>query len=162
MRIGIDAAPLIGNRGGVGWHTYYLLRALLNLRKDLEFVGYVRAGSLGGLDIAEWPHDLPIRWVEAVRGMLATMGARDGLDLYHGTNFKMPTTGRLAESSQFTTCGWTCSLAILVSCSVSAGRSTGPKGTVLKARKVITVSESSANDIARLAPYPARKNQCRE
>ena len=127
MRIGIDAAPLIGNRGGVGWHTYYLLRALLNLKEDLEFVVYVRAGlreawiSLNGHMIfpyaglrpfgGEWP-----QWVHGT-GSISIMGRTSSCRRPAG----------LVESSQFTTCGWTCSLAILVSCSVSAGRSTGPR-----------------------------------
>jgi len=157
MRIGIDAAPLIGNRGGVGWHTYYLLRALLDLKEDVEFVGYVRAGSLGSLDIAEWPHDLPIRWVEADRWGMATMGVRDGLDLYHGTNFKMQTTGRFGGI--VTIHDMWMDLFPRYSRKLFGQRWSfyRTKGTVLKARKVITVSESSANDIARLYRIPREK-----
>ncbi|MDF2754544.1 MAG: putative Mannosyltransferase, partial [Nitrospira sp.] len=44
MRIGIDASPVAGDRGGVGWHTYYLLRALLASPSEARFVAYLRPG----------------------------------------------------------------------------------------------------------------------
>ena len=47
MKIGLDASPLVGDRGGVGWHTYYLLRGMLAAQPSLEFVGVhqTRLGS---------------------------------------------------------------------------------------------------------------------
>ena len=150
MRIGIDAAPLIGPRGGVGWHTFHLLRALAKLKEDVEFVGYVRPGSLRRMAYEEWEGAHTVRWAEAGQWSVRRMGARDGLDLYHGTNFKMQTTGRFGgivtihdmwmdRFPQYS--------RKLLGQRWSFYRT---KRTTRKARKVITVSEYSANDIATL------------
>ena len=65
MRIGFDASSIVGERGGVGWHTYYLLRALVNLKEDLELIVYVPPGSLKDGAIPGWEHASGLRWVEA-------------------------------------------------------------------------------------------------
>lgn len=36
MRIGIDAASVVGDKGGVGWHTHHLLRALLEVEEAVS------------------------------------------------------------------------------------------------------------------------------
>lgn len=158
MRIGIDAAPVVGDRGGVGWHTFHLLHALLNLKEeDLEFVGYMRPGSLSRVRSEEWGDGLAIRWAEASQWTLRRMGARDGLDLYHGANFKMQTTGRfggivtihdmwLDRFPQYS--------RKLFGQRWSFYRT---KRTISQARKVITVSEHSARDIAMLYGVPREK-----
>jgi glycosyltransferase involved in cell wall biosynthesis len=157
MRIGIDAAPLVGDRGGVGWHTFHLLRALLNLKEDIEFVGYVRPGSLRRMRCEEWDSGLTLRWAEAGQWAVRGMGARDGLDLYHGTNFKMQTTGRFGgivtihdvwmdRFPQYS--------RKLFGQRWSFYRT---KRTISNARKVITVSEYSAHDIAMLYGVPREK-----
>jgi len=51
MRIGIDASPIVGDRGGVGWHTYYLLQAMLRAKRDIDFVAYLRPGSVPPAEI---------------------------------------------------------------------------------------------------------------
>ncbi|MGZ9275377.1 MAG: hypothetical protein ACXW34_11625 [Nitrospira sp.] len=38
MRIGIDAASIVGDKGGVGWHTHHLLQALLDLEEETEYL----------------------------------------------------------------------------------------------------------------------------
>jgi glycosyltransferase involved in cell wall biosynthesis len=157
MRIGIDAAPLVGDRGGVGWHTFHLLQALLNLKEDIEFVGYVRPGSLLRMRWDEWDRWNTVRWAEAGQWAVGRMGARDGLDLYHGTNFKMQTTGRFGgvvtihdlwmdRFPQYS--------RKLFGQRWSFYRT---KRTVSNARKVITVSEYSAQDITTLYGVPREK-----
>lgn len=157
MKIGIDAAPLIGNRGGVGWYTFYLLRALLNLKEDIECVARLAPGSLQYLRREEWQDKLPLQWVEASKWALPGLGAREKLDVYHGTNFKMQTTGRyggvvtihdvwMDRSPQYS--------RKLLGQRWSFYRT---KRTVRKARKIITVSEHSANDIAALYDVPRKK-----
>ena len=85
------------------------------------------------------------------------MGARDGLDLYHGANFKMQTTGRfggivtihdmwLDRFPQYS--------RKLFGQRWSFYRT---KRTISQARKVITVSEHSARDIAMLYGVPREK-----
>lgn len=94
MRIGIDASPMVGDRGGVGWHTYHLLNALLHRDDDIEYIGYVRPGALVNGRLAGWDDRSRLRLVESARWSMVWRGWKDGLDLYHGTNFKMHTTGR--------------------------------------------------------------------
>lgn len=94
MRIGIDASPVIGDRGGVGWHTYHLLDALLQRNDDIEYIGYVRSGAAAKGPPNEWAGRDRLRWVESARWSMAWRGRTDGLSLYHGTNFKMHTTGK--------------------------------------------------------------------
>ncbi|WHZ25180.1 MAG: Glycosyltransferase [Nitrospira sp.] len=150
MRIGIDAASIVGDKGGVGWHTHHLLRALLALNEDVEYVGYLRPGSLRGGRLEGWPLHDRLRWVEAPKWVMPWRGAWDGLDLYHGPNFKMQTTGRsggivtihdlwLARHPEY-------SRKLLG----QAGSSRRARARALRARKVVTVSEFSAQEIATL------------
>lgn len=150
MRIGIDASPIVGDRGGVGWHTYHLLRALAGLREEIELVGYVGPGSLqNGVPIG-WAGNGSIRWVEAGKWLMPWRGRWDKLDLYHGTNFKMRTTGR---------CGGVVTVYDLwmdrhpeystkLFGQRASSRRTGR--TMRRARKVMTISEFSAGEIRAL------------
>src|SRR2546428_9362698 len=94
MRIGFDASSIVGERGGVGWHTYYLLRALVNLKEDLELIAYVPPGFLEDGAVPGWEHASGLRWVEAGKMMMPWRGRLDRLDLFHGANSKMRTVGR--------------------------------------------------------------------
>lgn len=154
MKVGIDAAPLVGSRGGIGWHTFYLLRALLGLKENVEFVGCLKSGSLRHLSREEWAAKLPLHWIESHKWAQASIGARERFDLYHGMNFKLQTTGRhggvvtihdvwMDRSPQYS--------RKLFGQRWSFYRT---KRTVQKARKIITVSRHSADDIAALYHIP--------
>ena len=158
MKIGIDANPILGDRGGVGWHTYHLLKALLDLKEQdgqVEFVAYVRPGALSAYaaDLEPFREAAAagrLRWVEAGKLGMRWRGWVDDLDLYHGTNFKMRTSGRfggivtvhdlwLDRYPQYST--------KLLGQRASIHRTTR---TAWKARRVITVSDYSARDIESL------------
>lgn len=158
MKIGIDANPILGDRGGVGWHTYHLLKALLDLKEQdgqVEFVAYVRPGALNAYAADLGPFRAAeaagrLRWVEAGKLGMRWRGWVDGLDLYHGTNFKMRTSGRfggivtvhdlwLDRYPQYST--------KLLGQRASFYRT---KRTAWRARRVITVSDYSARDIESL------------
>lgn len=94
MRVGIDANPIIGDRGGVGVVTDHLLRGLLDLKEDLDLVAYVPPGTLRNGTFEGWPAVPRLQWVEAGRWQMGGRGNADRLDLFHGTNFKMRTRGR--------------------------------------------------------------------
>jgi len=160
MRIGIDANPLMRNRGGVGWHTYHLLQALIGLKEDLEFVCYVERGSLRRHEAEireQWKDNPALRWIETGRLMRRWRGVLDGLDLYHGMNFRLRTAGR---------CG-----AIVTIHDVWLDRNPhlspklfGQRRSFVRtkrmtehARKVITVSEHSAQDIVEVYGIPREK-----
>ena len=149
IRIGIDASPIIGDRGGVGWHVYYLLRAMLAAARDAEFIAYVRPGSNPPPDAHDWPGVNRLRWVVASKWSMSRRGVADRLDLYHGTNFRMHTVGRFGGvvtihdlwlerfpeySPKF--------LQKLSSCKT--------KRVARRARKVLTVSQFSARELMEL------------
>jgi len=94
MKVGIDANPLVGDRGGVGWHTYYLLRAILAAGQDVDIVGYLRPGTSPPEEVQQWTGAGRLCWVTVSKWGMSRRGAADQLDLYHGTNFRMHTTGR--------------------------------------------------------------------
>lgn len=155
MRIGIDANPIIGDRGGVGWHTYNLVRAMLDLKEDLDLLCYVKPGAARRGKLPPWPEGERARWVESGRTMMGWRGLLDRLDLYHGTNFKMPTTGR---------CGGVVTIHDLwldrhpqYSAKLFGQRASfyRTRRTARRARKVVTVSEFSARDIQALYGLPA-------
>lgn len=153
MRIGIDANPMLGDRGGVGWHTYHLIRALADLKEDVEWFCYIQTQAQGwknDRDLAGWAGNPRLHWVEAGKLAMRWRGCLDRLDLYHGTNFKMRTSGRyggivtvhdlwLDRYPQYS--------AKLFGQRASFRRT---KRTAWRARKVITVSEYSARDIEAL------------
>ncbi|MBP8154849.1 MAG: glycosyltransferase family 4 protein, partial [Nitrospira sp.] len=157
MRIGIDAASIVGDKGGVGWHTYHLLRSLLALDEQVEYVGYLRPGSLQAGRLAGWPVHDRLRWVETPRWLMPCRGVWDTLDLYHGPNFKMHTTGRsggivtihdlwLARHPEY-------SRKLLG----QAGSSRRAIATANRARRVVTVSEFSAREIEALYGIPRER-----
>lgn len=94
MRIGIDAFPALETQGGVGTYVRHLLPALAALNSGDELVAYVprqqeSRGNLIRLDC------LPgVSYRPTSRMALRWRGRVDGLDLYHGTNFKFQAEGR--------------------------------------------------------------------
>lgn len=150
MRIGIDASPIVGDRGGVGWHTYYLLQAMLGAKRDVDFVAYLRPGSVPPEEVRGWTGADRLCWVTASKWAMRWRGTADRLDLYHGTNFRMHTTGRyggivtihdlwLERFPQYSpkVLGQTLS-------------SYKTKRTARRARKVVTVSQFSARELMEL------------
>jgi glycosyltransferase involved in cell wall biosynthesis len=154
MRIGIDASSVIGDRGGVGWHTYYLFDALLRREDDTVYLGYVRPGAPVKGRPNEWADRSGLRWMESPRWLMPWRGRKDGLDLYHGTNFKMHTTGKyggivtihdlwLARHPEYSKKffgQW-----------ASSRRA---RATAHRARTVVTVSRFSAQEITNLYGVP--------
>jgi glycosyltransferase involved in cell wall biosynthesis len=157
VKIGIDANPIVGDRGGVGWHLFHLLRALVELKEDMELVCYVRPGALASLRREAWMADPRIRWVETGRLRMRWCGGRDKLDLYHGPNFRLQTEGR---------CGGVVTIHDLW---LDRHPEYSPKlfgqrrafqrtrRTAWRARKVVTVSEFSAGEIRALYGLPAER-----
>ncbi len=157
MRVGLDANPLLGDRGGVGWLTYHLLRALVALKEELELVAYVKPGWLVNGQPVGWEPISQLRWVEAGLWTMRWRGTLDRLDLYHGTNFKLKTEGRyggvvtipdlwLDRHPQY-------------SRKVFGQRASFYRARRMawRARKVITISQHSAKDIRSLYGLPLER-----
>ena len=150
MRIGIDANPIVGDRGGVGWHAYYLLRAMLRAKRDVDFMAYLRPGSVPPDEVQGWTGADRLRWVTASKWAMRRRGTDDRLDLYHGTNFRMHTTGRhggivtihdlwLERFPEYS--------PKFLGQKLSSYKT---KRTARRARKVITVSQFSARELMEL------------
>ncbi|MBK5281139.1 MAG: glycosyltransferase family 4 protein [Nitrospiraceae bacterium] len=150
MRIGIDANPMVGDLGGVGWHSYHLLRTMLAQQEAIDFVAYARPGADQPDSVKSWPGVERLQWVNSSRWGMEKRGSSDQLDLYHGTNFKMQTVGsyggvvtihdlwldRHPEYSKKMLGQWPSSFKT--------------RQTALRARKAITVSEFSARELVEL------------
>ncbi len=97
MRIGFDAAPLINPVSGIEWHTYHLFRSLFDLdQSDVRFVGYLPRGQRPADDCyAAWIRSGKLQWANMER-LWGRWGIKTcaELDVFHGTNFKMPIQGR--------------------------------------------------------------------
>jgi glycosyltransferase involved in cell wall biosynthesis len=157
MRIGIDASPIVGDRGGVGWHTYYLLQAMLRAKRDIDFVAYLRPGSVPPAEIRGWTGADRLCWVSASKWAMRWHGTADRLDLYHGTNFRMHTTGRyggivtihdlwLERFPQYS--------PKVLGQKLSTYKT---KRTARRARKVVTVSQFSARELMELFSMSAEQ-----
>lgn len=157
MRIGIDASPIVGDRGGVGWHTYYLLQAMLMAKRDVDFVAYLRPGSVPPEEVREWTGADRLCWVTASKWAMRWRGTADRLDLYHGTNFRMHTTGRyggivtihdlwLERFPQYS--------PKVLGQKLSTYKT---KRTARRARKVVTVSQFSARELMELFSMSAEQ-----
>lgn len=96
MRIGFDAFPAVNSLGGVGSYARYLLRALLELdvRDEDEIVAYVPSQTNRESRIRDLEGFANFRLRRTGKNLMRWCGGIDGLDLYHGTNFKTQTRGR--------------------------------------------------------------------
>lgn len=154
MRIGIDAASIVGDKGGVGWHTYHLVQSLLELKEDAEYVGYLRRGSLREGPIDSLSGSPRIHWAEVPRWMMAWRGRRDGLDLYHGPNFKMHTTGRYGGIVTIHDLWLQRHPEYSKKVFGQRASSRRARATAHRARAVVTVSRFSADEIVDLYQMP--------
>ncbi|MFQ5929459.1 MAG: glycosyltransferase family 4 protein [Acidobacteriota bacterium] len=95
MRIGIDASPVIHNYGGITNYTRNLLKGLLTLESGDEFFAYVAEETPRWRELEAWETSSRLKRVVVRRPLFRWRGWSDKLDLYHGTNFKVQTMGRL-------------------------------------------------------------------
>ncbi len=94
MKIGFDATPLIHPIGGIACYAKNLLKALLELNSGDIFLGYIPIGTSSQLPWPTHEYGKRLRWVEVNHRSLRHRRATDQLDVYHGTNFKLQTSGR--------------------------------------------------------------------
>ena len=141
---------MVGDLGGVGWHSYHLLRTMLARQDGIDFLAYAKPGAEQPDSVAAWPGVERLQWMNSSRWGMGKRGSSDQLDLYHGTNFKMQTLGRYGglvtihdlwldrhpEYSKKMLGQWPSSFKT--------------RQIALRARKTITVSEFSARELVAL------------
>lgn len=94
MRIGIDAFPALETQGGIGTYVRHLLPALAALESGDELIAYVPWSGASRANPAGRNVSPGVTCLPTSRAMLRWRGWIDGLDLYHGTNFKLHARGR--------------------------------------------------------------------
>lgn len=157
MKIGIDAGPIMGERGGVGWHTYYLLRAMMEQRDELAFTAYVPPGALKPERLEPWMRAAGLTWIESGAWGRRWRRRVDGLDLYHGPNFKMHTTGRFGGVVTIHDLWLERHPEYSKKLLGQAGASRRARRVVRDARALITVSHFSAGEITALYGVPRER-----
>lgn len=157
MKIGFDATPLIHPVGGIANYAKNLLHALLELKSGDTFFGYIPTGTASRLP---WPverHPDYLQWVEIGSLSFRGRGSKDQLDVYHGTNFKVQTSGRygtvltihdlwLDRHPEYSKKLFGQRLSFIRT-----------KRRVQKATHVIAVSDFTANEIQELYEVPMKK-----
>ena len=154
MKIGIDASSIMGERGGVGWHTYYLLRAMVARQEGIDFRAYVRSGTIHPKFMDPWMRATDVAWIETGRWGRRWRGWIDGLDLYHGPNFKMHTTGRFGGVVTIHDLWLDRHPEYSKKLFGQIGASRRAKRVAWDARAIITVSDFSAAEIMGLYGLP--------
>ncbi len=90
MRIGIDATPMFLQKAGIGEYTHQLIAHLAAIDGDNEYVLYSSAPGRG--QRAGWGDNF--RVVEGWKPAIRWRAFRDGVDIYHGTNYRLQGRGR--------------------------------------------------------------------
>ncbi len=119
-------------------------------RSGTEFIAYLRPGSIPPGETDNWTGIERLRWATVPKWTMQWRGAKDRLDLYHGTNFRLHTTGRhggvvtihdlwLERFPQYST--------KVLGQWLSSYKT---KRLARRARKIITVSEFSASELSAL------------
>ena len=93
MKIGFDATPFIYSTGGIARYAKNLLQAILDLKSNHTIFGYVPRGASSKLPWPAGTYSDNFAWKGVNAFNFKYQGFIDDLDLYHGTNFKLQTSG---------------------------------------------------------------------
>ncbi|MDP8255678.1 MAG: glycosyltransferase family 1 protein [Candidatus Alcyoniella australis] len=158
LKIGIDARPCDGNKSGVGFWTYSLIRSLARI--DRENLYYLYSNRPIDLSFVDQPNfvqrvqPMPISnlWLQT---RLPRTLKRDGVDLFHGTNFIVPLWGRTPSVTTI----YDISSALMPRVHKRANNIIQRlvPAAARKARGVIAVSEHTKADIVRHIGLPPEK-----
>lgn len=94
MKVGIDAFPMVSSPGGVATYVYSLLNTFNNLNSRIECIAYIPKGCSDRANKKLRDPTGAIKWLEVDPYTFRWRGGLDGLDVFHGTNFKLQTRGR--------------------------------------------------------------------
>jgi glycosyltransferase involved in cell wall biosynthesis len=97
MKIGIDVTPIFYQRGGVGNYTLHLVENLIKLSSGHRFFLYSNHFSNESFPFLS---NSAVTFVRGVRPYLRYKIWREGIDVLHGPNFRLP--GRGAKGNLIT------------------------------------------------------------
>ena len=164
MRFGVDISPLTAGRTGVGNYVFYLLKNMLSLATEDEFVGF--AATLSSLALDGLDARLKVRHVRLPTRALYAVWRRANLlpietftgqvDLFHATNYFVPPARKARRVVTIH------DLSFLIVPQYCSPRIVGPfsSGIAKFAREsdaIIVYSESVKNDIISRLDVPESK-----
>ena len=164
MRFGIDISPLRPGRTGVGNYVFYLLKNMLSLGTDDEFVGF--AATLSQLELDGLDKRLHVRHVRVPTRVLYAVWRlgrslpverfTGKIDLFHATNYFLPparTAKRIVtiHDLSFLVVPQYCSPKIVGPFSTGIGR------FARDADAIIVYSDSTKKDIVSILGVPESK-----
>ncbi|MGH7274625.1 MAG: glycosyltransferase family 4 protein [Nitrospiria bacterium] len=156
MRIAIDASPIFRPKGGIGWYTYHLVKYLMRIDQENEYFLYTTdMRDEGGEHLGGFNRN--VRVVLAPKAFRGWRGVWDRIDLYHGTNYRLPVSGSyrkivtiydmaLARFPEFSRKLFGEHWSFLRT-----------RQTVQRADQVITVSQHAAKEIQELFEIPCER-----
>ncbi len=89
MKVGIDAFPIVSSPGGVASYVCSLLNTFNNLNDRVECIAYIPKGCSDRAKEKLRGPACAIKWLEVDPYTFRWRGGLDGLDVFHGTNFKL-------------------------------------------------------------------------
>src|SRR5439155_14037459 len=156
MRIALDVSPLARNRAGIGTYIAHLLTALVRVAADHEFFFYT-AHPLPEKDRAFFGSQPSVRIIYCPSMLVGLRARWDGVDLFHGLNFKLRGWGRFG-------CVVTIYDLSLDRLPQPSRKLFGQRRSFLRTRRtaqrasgVVTISEHSAKDIIELYGVPLER-----
>src|SRR5512147_2526305 len=146
MRIGIDATPIFLRKGGIGYYTQNLLEFLTRVDTKNEYFLFKTTESQPNAPLPVLSR-ANVRVIQTTKHWQKWRSRREGVDLYHGTNFRLRGQGRIGNVvtihdlafkrfPQFLKKQWGQSLSFFKT-----------KRDVRQADRVIAVSRRTAEDI---------------
>ncbi len=93
MRIGIDATPIFLRKGGIGFYTYNLLESLTRIDTKNEYILFKTTQNQpeAPIPFITRPN---VRVIYTPKWLQKRRSYQEGIDLYHGTNFRLRGRGQ--------------------------------------------------------------------
>ena len=168
MRIGIDARTILdpakGERAGVGHYTFYLIKNLIRIDKDVKFVLFFNRNfketaqfEAPNTKIERFPARGYKKWLPGAYShmVIARVLAEERLDVFHSPastiplGYKGPSVVTIHDLAIYINQSWFPRQGFSTKIVV-------PK-SLKKAQKIIAVSESTKNDIIDILKVPSEK-----
>ena len=156
MRIGLDVSPLVGTRAGVGIYVERLVNALIAASPQHRYYLYA-PGPLPASDVAVFEGFSNTKLVRCPAFLMGCRARWDGVDLFHGMNYKLRGWGRYGGVVTIHDLG-------LDRIPQASRKLFGQhrsflrsRRTALRASRVIVVSQHTASDVAELYRVPRER-----
>ena len=96
MRIGIDATPVFLRKGGIGYYTQNLLEALIQVDSQNEYLLFNTTTKQSDQPLPMFARP-NVKIIQTSKHWQKWRSRREGVDLYHGTNFRLRGSGKIGN-----------------------------------------------------------------